>query len=125
MVALGRLKRLALGAAIGTPAAAIKAWATGWLGTRTPTVSNPAETLGGILGWRLRIRVSGPGQSAVSSRPIAGQVERDRRELIDRGEVDDQRIDGGALFGAEDAIHRLWVGRVRAEAVDGFGGEGD
>ena len=63
--------------------------------------------------------------SAVSSRAIVGQFQRDRLQLIDRGEMDDQRIDRRALFGAEDALDGGGVGRVRAQAVDRLGGEGD
>ena len=47
IVGLGRPLRLALGAATGTPAASISAWATASLGKRMATVSRPAVTCRG------------------------------------------------------------------------------
>src|SRR5260370_42692384 len=55
-------KRLALGAATGTPARLISASAMGCAGTRTPTVHNPAVTISGIEGAFGSTSVSGPGQ---------------------------------------------------------------
>ena len=57
------MKRLALGAAMGTPAARINSSARGWAGMRRPTVGNPAVTMSGIqrpLGddQRQRVRAS-------------------------------------------------------------------
>ena len=46
-------------------------------------------------------------------------------QLIDAGEVDDQRVGGGALLGAEDARDRFGIGGICAQAVDRLGGEGD
>jgi hypothetical protein len=53
---------LALGAAMGTPAARMSARASGWDGTRSPTVERPAVTISGIDGRFGRTSVSGPGQ---------------------------------------------------------------
>ncbi len=64
VVGLGRPKELALGAAIGMPAAAISARATGCDGTRTPTSGRPAVTTSGTSGPRGSSSVSGPGQNA-------------------------------------------------------------
>ena len=49
VVGLGRPERLALGAAMGTPAASISARATGCEGMRTATVASPAVTRRGTL----------------------------------------------------------------------------
>ena len=43
-------------------------------------------------------------------------------EAVDMG---DQRVEARALLGRIDAGDRLGIGRVRAEAVDGLGREGD
>src|SRR6202521_4635057 len=43
------VKRLALGAASGTPAAPMRASAIGWAGMRRPTVGRPAVTMAGIV----------------------------------------------------------------------------
>jgi hypothetical protein len=53
---------LALGAAMGTPAERINASASGWDGTRIPTVAKPAVTISGIDGCFGRTNVRGPGQ---------------------------------------------------------------
>ncbi len=67
---LGRRRRqlpdgLADGAASGTPAARISSSASGWSGTRMPTVSSPAVTisLSSASGRRGSTSVSGPGQN--------------------------------------------------------------
>jgi hypothetical protein len=39
--------------------------------------------------------------------------------------VDDERVGGGAAFGLVDEVDGARVGGVCAQAVDGFGGEGD
>ncbi len=48
------------------------AMATGWDGQRRPTVSWPPETAASMLGARLRIMVSGPGQKAAASACASG-----------------------------------------------------
>lgn len=40
-------------------------------------------------------------------------------------EVDDERVEGGAVFGDEDFGDGVWVEGIGGEAVDGFGGESD
>ena len=67
VVQLGRPDRLALGAAMGTPASRMMASVTGWLGQRTATVSSPAVVSSGMMGRRFRIMVSGPGQNFLAS----------------------------------------------------------
>jgi len=72
-VGLGREKRFALGAAIGMPAAASSARATGCAGTLTATVSSPAVTSSGTERDRGSTSVSGPGQNRKASvRAISG-----------------------------------------------------
>ncbi len=46
-------------------------------------------------------------------------------EIVEAGDVDDERVPGGPLLGGEDAGHGFCGECVGAEAVDGFGGEGD
>ncbi len=55
-------KRLALGAAMGTPASRIKARASGCAGMRIPTVARPAVTMSGTCGRLGSTSVRGPGQ---------------------------------------------------------------
>src|SRR6266481_4209763 len=63
------VKRLALGAASGTPAARMRANAIGWAGMRRPTVGRPAVTMAGIVddedegGAELRSPGRGPERS--------------------------------------------------------------
>jgi hypothetical protein len=56
------VKRLALGAAIGTRAARISSSATGCAGIRNPTVGSPAVTMSGSDGPFGSTIVNGPGQ---------------------------------------------------------------
>ena len=64
--------RLALVPVIGAPRVASSASATGWLGTRTATVS-PGTAADRQLGRRFKTRVSGPGHAAsVSPRTHSG-----------------------------------------------------
>ena len=73
VVGLGRPDKLALGAAMGTPAARIRARAVLWSGMRTATVGSPAATWSGTRLLRLKIRVRGPGQKAsINSRASSG-----------------------------------------------------
>ena len=73
VVGLGRPLRLALGAAIGQPAARISLRASAFAGRRMPTVSSPALTASGMQSALGRISVIGPGQNAsISFRAAAG-----------------------------------------------------
>ena len=62
VVGLGLPEVLPLGAATGIPASRMMASVMGWLGHRTPTVSNPPVVRRGTMSRRGRIMVSGPGQ---------------------------------------------------------------
>ena len=125
-VGLGRPERFALGAAIGTPAASMRARATGWSGTRTATVGRPAVTTSGTLLRFARTIVSGPGQkraaSARASGGISGTSLPDHRQA---GDVDDERVVVGPSLRLEDPPHRLRVEGVGPEAVDRLRREGD
>jgi len=73
-VGLGRPERLAEGAATGRPKAASTAWASGWSGARTATVSSPARARShtaavSVIG---ATSVSGPGQNASASLTARG-----------------------------------------------------
>ena len=63
-----RPKRLALGAARGSPTMARSCCATGWAGYRSATVSRPAVTSSGTFGPRWSTIVRGPGQKAEARR---------------------------------------------------------
>jgi hypothetical protein len=67
VVGLIRPNRFALGAASGTPAAAIRARATGCEGARRAIVARPLVARSGTIGVFGRTRVSGPGQNASTS----------------------------------------------------------
>ena len=69
-----RPNRLAEGAATGMPAARIRASATGWSGTRRPTVGSPAVTIPGMWSRLRRTSVSGPGQKRAASRATRGSA---------------------------------------------------
>jgi len=45
--------------------------------------------------------------------------------LFDGRHMDDQRVEARPALGGEDRGHRPVVGGVAAQAIDGFGGEGD
>ncbi len=61
----------------------------------------------------------------------AGNLFRQRVEMRDllRGfklcHMHDQRVELRSPLGGEDTGHRPFIRRIRAEAVNGFGGEGD
>jgi len=44
---------------------------------------------------------------------------------LDIGDMHDQGIEQRTALGSEDRGHRLAIGGVSAQAIDGFGGEGD
>jgi hypothetical protein len=67
VVGLTRPKRFALGAASGLPKSRIISAKTGWALIRTATVSKPAVTISGTIGWRGKTIVKGPGQSRSAS----------------------------------------------------------
>ena len=67
---------------------------------------------------------------------VVHEVADDRRQRGDQaiehgvlvhgaGDVDDDGIPCGTLLGDKDAGHSVWVEGICAEAVDGFGGQGD
>jgi hypothetical protein len=61
VVGLTRFDRLALGAATAPPKARSSSSATGWSGTRSPTVARPAVTSGQIDAAFGTTSVNGPG----------------------------------------------------------------
>ena len=120
------LNRFALGAAIGTPQASINSRATGCAGTRTPTVGESGgDDIGDVSGFRKHQREgSGPpalGEFFCFARPLGDQSPRH----LDGRSVDDQRAGFRAAFQFENFCDGGSVERVRAQAVNGFRGEGD
>src|SRR5262249_18347743 len=55
----------------------------------------------------------------------AGDVDDERRDVVDACDVDDQRIVRWSLLGGEHALHRASIERVRAESIDRLGWKGD
>src|SRR5690606_41872779 len=74
VVGLRRPKRLALGAATGTPACFIIFSATLFLGILTATVFSPEVTISGTLAVLGPTMVSGPGQYFSASCIIIGEI---------------------------------------------------
>ncbi len=72
VVGLGRVARLALGAAMGVSASLMRAWAILWFGILIATVSCPPVVILGILGAAFSTRVSGPGQNFFISVWVCG-----------------------------------------------------
>jgi len=117
-------ERLALGAAIGTPASRIK--------SRRPSARGSALRPCPACGHDVRdarraasTRVSGPGQKRrARSAARSGHSRRTHGPSPTVG-VDDERVERGAALGREDPRDGLGVRRVGAESVDGLGREGD
>ena len=123
-----RPNRLADGAAIGTSAARMRARATGWSGTRRPTVERPAVTIPGMCVALAEDDREGPGPEA-RGEPGHARVCRVRRvgvgaQLRGVGEVDDERIERGSFLGREDPGDRRRVEGMGSEPVDRLGREG-
>ena len=89
-------------------------------------VSRPAvaSSATGQSGARGSTSVSGPGQKR--SEPLGGGIEpREPARAGNVAHVRDQRIERGPALGGIEARHRLAVGRIGAEPIDGLGREGD
>ena len=123
VVGLGRPKELALGAAIGMPAAEISARATGCAGTRTPTSGRPAVTTSGTSGPRGSSSVSGPGQKASISARAVSLTSATSRPSGNLAHVHNHRIPRRPLLGREDALHRLRIEGIRAQPINRLGGK--
>ena len=124
-VGLGRPERLAEGAAMGREAAWMRAWATGWAGTRTATVSSPPVVTRGTARARGSTRVSGPGQKR--RRDVlnpGGHLGGHVVEGVDAGQVNDEGVASRPLLGLEDPCHRRGGEGIGAETVHGLRGEG-
>ena len=126
VVGLVCMKRLALGAATGTPAARSRASATGCAGMRSPTVvaacrDDRRDALGARQDQGERAGPEAPRKFARDRREVGD----DTRRVRQIGDVDDQRIAEWALLGGENARDGLSVGGVGAEAIDSLRGEGD
>ena len=72
-------------------------------GSRTATVSRPMETLSGTSGCRFSTSVSGPGQKIAASRLArSGMSDRHCRQLLQIGNMGNQRVVCGPSFGDID-----------------------
>ncbi len=127
VVGLGRPERLADGATIGRPNAAITACATGCAGARTATVSRPARARS-----QTRRRIGDrrdDGQRAGPERlgePLGAVVEpRDARRHGEVRHMGDQRIEARPALGLVEPRHGGGIGGVGGQAVDGLGGQDD
>ncbi len=91
---------------------------------RTATVSSPALVAIGMASLFFMMMVSGPGQKA--SRQLLGSL-RDLPhhlgQVLQAGNMDDQRVVLRAALGLKDLFYRRGVGGVRGKAVDGLGGD--
>ncbi len=83
VVGLTRPKRLADGAATGKAHRSSRARATGWSGTRSPTVSRPPVVAGDSCGARRNTNVSGPGQNASARRRASSPTSSAQRSSSD------------------------------------------
>ena len=126
VVGLTRPKRLADGAAMPPPSARSSCSASGWSGTRSPTVSWPPVTR------RRRRRAPACEQHGERTGPArvgqqaGGGRHRDgpRLERSAAGEVHDQRMAGRAALDLGDPAHRRGRSTASAaEPVDGLGGD--
>ena len=126
VVALTRPEGLADGAASGPPKASRRRWASGCDGTRIATVARPAVARGlrPKSGRRGRTRVRGPGQKRSARARASGGKLGEALGGGPVGDVDDERVEGRAALGGEDAGDRGVAPGVGAEAVDGLGREG-
>ena len=126
-VGLTRPERFAEGATSGTPAAAISARATGWLGARKATLSRPARASRATrhCGETGATRVSGPGQNACASARrvvVEGRLAHRRRAVEDMG---DQRIEDRPALGGVNRGDRALGSGVPGKPVDRLGRHGD
>ena len=120
-------ERFADGATTGRPKAARMSRATGCAGTRTAMVSRPAVA-SSATGQSARLgstRVSGPGQNAAASRSAAAIEAREPARGLGIGHMGDQRIERRPALGVIEARHRLAIGGVGAQPVDGLGRKRD
>ncbi len=125
VVGLTAPEGLADGAAMGPPNASSRSWATGSAGTRSATVSSPAQARSetGESAARASTSVSGPGQNA-SAKSFGARVEHGQALRAGaRANMHNQGIEARPLLGGEDARHRMVVCRVRAQSIDCLGGE--
>ena len=114
MVGEGRENRLALGAAIGTPAVAINACAN------AGAIGGYAIGHTGALGqYQCQCpRHEGVGQ-LLNQGFDAGEIGI-ARNVAPMGDMQNERITVRPLFGLEDAVDRYWIESVGAETVDSF-----
>ena len=117
---------MALGAAIGVAAAREQRECRG---VGRDSHADGGEAGGHDLGQRRAARQDErerPRPEAPGERRDPGVARvRDPRQLHERRQVHDQRVERRARLDLEHARDRAGVERVRAEAVDGLGGEGD
>ena len=92
VVGLTRPNRLADGAAMPPPNGSSTCWATGWAGTRSPTVSRPPVTTVDTRSDRRTSTVSGPGQHAAASSSAAGGSSAAHDADVVQPHVDDHRM---------------------------------
>ena len=123
VVGLGRPEVFPDGAATGTSAASRMARHTGWEGQRIPTVSSPAVTTSGTMGFRRKIMVRVPARGLRQGIGAVRDVRTIPLQVLCRGDVEDQGVVLGAALGREDALHRLRVQAVGPQAVHRLGGD--
>ena len=127
VVGLMRPERLALGAAMGSLAAASSARATGWTGARSAMVSRPALTRSAMAHPAARVSTSdsGPGQKASAS--VARRVVDDgvASASASPGTCTISGLKRGRSLAANTLATARRVERIGAEPVDRLGRKGD
>ncbi len=117
-------KRLALGAAMGMPAAAMRGQC-GWV--RWLADAYERACCGDLVwdsGGAFEQQGERTGPERLDEALGAGRDDGDLFQHRRVGDVDDERVPGGALLGGEDFGYCDGRQSVSAETVDGFGGEG-
>ena len=97
---------------------------------RIPTSGRPAVTESGTVAERgsKQSEGAGPEGGHELARGLGDACDQavEHAILLNRaGDVDNDRVPGGALLGGKDAGHGGGVEGIRAQPVDGFGGQGD
>ena len=107
VVGLGRPEVFPDGAATGTSAASRMARHTGWEGQRIPTVSSPAVTTSGTMGFRRKIMVRVPASRPPPKRRRCPEFLAVPLQVVRRGDVQDQGVVLGPALGLKDMGHRV------------------
>jgi hypothetical protein len=124
-VGLIRPERLALGAAIGRPAAFSRASARGWRAHGEAVEPGAAQEAGGAVRPARQHQGQRPRPEPIRQQACLGRHPDQRARLIQIRHMDDQRVEARPALGGEDRRGRGIRGGVAAEPVDRLGRKGD